>query len=111
MLVTAVALPVIVLFSGVAIIKKDANIFFHWIFELCYVKHAGDSTLAALMGYNRSRLNCGEQFYCHYEKPKKLIDSLELEDEIGYLKIFYLVIFLTFFRSVAFYMINYRLKH
>lgn len=111
LLFATVSLPVIVLFSGVVIIQKDTNVIFHWLFELCFVKHAGDSSIASILGYNRTKLDCAETFYCHFERPKKLLDVLGLDDEIGYLNIAYLVGFLALFRFVAFFMINYRLKH
>ncbi|CRL06051.1 CLUMA_CG018971, isoform A [Clunio marinus] len=107
----AVFLPVIVLFGGFMITQKDANKFFYWIFEICYTKHAGDATLVSILGYNRSKLECTEEIYCHFERPQKFLEEIDFKDEISVGNISVLIASLIIFRLVAFYMINHRLKH
>lgn len=107
----AVLLPVIVLFGGVVVTRKDANVLFHWVFDICFVKHAGDASISSILGYNRTKLTCEDTVYCHFQQPKKFLDAIGVGDTITYESIIMLVLFLIVFRAVAFYMINYRLKH
>jgi hypothetical protein len=93
------------------ITQKDANSFFGWVFELCFVKQAGDSGLSTILGYNRTKLNCEDELYCHFQQPKKFLETVGVEDHITYHALANLLFFFILFRAVAFYMINSRLKH
>lgn len=75
------------------------------------MKQAGDAGLSTILGYNRSKLNCEEQFYCHFQNPQKFLDTVGVEDHITYQAILNLTVFFVVFRVVAFCMMNYRLKH
>lgn len=101
----------VLLFGGFLILKKDANVFFHWIFDMNFVKRAGDAGMAAILGYNRTRLNCNEAFYCHYQEPKKFLDAIGLDDKITLDCMAVLVAYLIGLRLAAFLVMNYRLKH
>lgn len=111
LLFAAISLPVIALFGGVAIIKKDANIFFHWIFEICFLKYAGDASASTIFGYNRTKMICDDTVYCHFQHPNKFLSTVGLDDIVTFNAIFVLILSLIFFRVVAFIMMNYRLKH
>lgn len=91
--------------------QKDANFLLRWVFDICFVKYSGDASMAAILGYNRTKLKCEEQFYCHFQRPDKFLETIGVDDEISYETVAILMIFLVVFRAVAFYMINYRLKH
>lgn len=101
----------IVLFGGIVITRKDSNVWFHWVFDLCFVKYAGDASITSVMGYNRSKLRCEDKLFCYFQQPKKFLEAIGVEDRITIQQIFMLLVFLVVFRAVAFYMINYRLKH
>lgn len=92
------------------ITQKDANQYFSWLFDICFVKQAGDAGLSTILGYNRTKLNC-EEFYCHFQQPQKFLETVGVEDTITYQAIVILIVFFVLFRVVAFCMINYRLKH
>ena len=112
LLFAAAFLPVIIIFGGIVITRKDANSFFHWAFDLCFIKHAGDASISSIMGYNRSKLICEETLmYCHFQEPKKFLDTIGIGDEITNEAMIMLVFYLIAFRCVAFFMINFRLKH
>lgn len=83
---------------------------FHWVFDICFVKHAGDAGLSTILGYNRSKLSCDEDFYCHYQRPTKFLTDVGVGDTITYTEISMMVFYLILFRTVAFVMIKYRLK-
>lgn len=93
------------------ITKKDSNVYFHWIFDICFAKYAGDASIQTIMGYKRSKLTCDEPFYCHFQRTGKFLEAIGVEDEIDFSTILQLLLFILIFRLVAFYMINHRLKH
>lgn len=111
MLFAAIILPVIVLFGGVMITRKDANVYFHWIFDLDFAKYAGDASLQSVLGYKRPKLRCDSSLYCHYQISEKFLDVIGIEDEISFATIVSLISFIIMFRVLAFIMINYRLKN
>lgn len=67
--------------------------------------------MSFILGYNRSKLNCDETFYCHYQRPQKFLQDLGVDDEVTYEAVVTLLVYLILFRLVAFFMIKYRLKH
>lgn len=91
------------------ITKKDANVLFHWLFDICFVKFAGDSSIAAILGHNREKMRCDE-IYCHFQQPIKFVEALGIDTEILSSTIFKLVISLVVFRIIAYFMMRYRLK-
>lgn len=111
LLFAAIILPVIVLFGGIMITRSDANVYFHWIFDICFAKYAGDASLQSIMGYNRSKLRCEDTLYCHFQRPGKFLETIRIDDEIALETIASLIIFILIFRLVAFCMINHRLKN
>lgn len=62
------------------------------------------------MGYNRTKLECRDAMYCHFQRSTKLLDTLGIGEEITEAQIVNLLIMLVIFRAVAFIMIRYRLK-
>lgn len=92
------------------ITRKDANVYFHWLFDLCFVKYAGDSSTAAILGHNRSKLRCEDSLYCHFQQPAKFVETLGIDSTILFGTITKLFMFLILFRMIAYYMMRYRLK-
>lgn len=111
MFFAATTLPLVLLFGGFLILKQDAHPFFHVIFDLNFVKQNGDASMAALFGYNRSKLDCEEEFYCHYQQPKKFLDDIGVEDQITFESVVVVLAYLVGLRLAAFLIMNYRLKH
>lgn len=107
----AVFLPLLGIFSGTFIQMKKTHWMFHWIFSITFMKHALDAGTTAIFGWNREKMNCDEsENYCHYARPKKFVDSIELHEDFSdsVQNLFY---FLFLFRLVAFGIMRYRLKN
>jgi len=62
-------------FAGVLILEKDVHPWFRWIFELSFIKHANDGLIHAILGYNRTDLQC-EEIYCHFQKPDVFLQMI-----------------------------------
>ena len=90
--------------------QKDSNDYFKWLFDVNFVKQAGDCGIASLLGYNRTKMTCDE-LYCHFQRPQKLLEFIGAGDTITDYAVIVLLICLFLFRIVAFCIIKYRLKH
>jgi ATP-binding cassette, subfamily G (WHITE), member 1 len=108
---STIALPIIILFGGFMVTRQDASVWFHWAFDICFAKYAGDSSIATILGYNRSKLNCDDEFYCHFQRPDKFLETIGVGDTVTELSMAILIGYLILFRLVAFFMIDYRLRH
>ncbi|KAL7021138.1 hypothetical protein ACKWTF_011772 [Chironomus riparius] len=104
----AVFLPLYGIFSGIFILVKDTHWIFHWIFQISFIKHSLDAAATTILGWNRDKMDCSDN-YCHYQLPKKFLKTIDLNENIT-ISIRALVIFLIVFRVTAFLIMNYRLK-
>lgn len=105
----AIFLPLYAIFSGIFILIKDTHYMFHWIFAISFIKHAFDGGTTAILGWNRPKMHCSED-YCHYRTPKNFLNAINFEE--NFLKsVEILFIFFLLFRIVAFCIMRYRLKN
>ncbi|CRK94468.1 CLUMA_CG007974, isoform A [Clunio marinus] len=63
-------------FAGVLVLEKDAIPPMSWFFDYDFLKHTNDVLLFAAFGWNRKRLDCIDEFYCHFEKPEKFLKMI-----------------------------------
>jgi hypothetical protein len=99
-----------VVFGGFLVSQKDSNRYFHWLFDINFLKQSSDCGMASLLGYNRTKLTCDEM-YCHFQRPKKLLDFIGAGDTITDYAVITLLIGLFAFRLGAYAVIKYRLNH
>ncbi|XP_015178165.1 PREDICTED: ATP-binding cassette sub-family G member 1 isoform X2 [Polistes dominula] len=74
--------PIIaVLFSvfGFCATYMDTPRAFRWIFHISYFRASFHSLIYTVYGYDRMDLVC-DDFYCHYKKPTKFLNELEIND-------------------------------
>lgn len=97
------------MFSGFFVLMKDTSYGWHWLFYSSFLKHALDGGLLAIFGFNRPKLEC-DAVYCHYRWPHKFLETLGVET--SFTDALVVIIFSLFlFRTIAFFVIKYRLKH
>lgn len=75
-----------VIFAGILVLKKDAQPWLQWIFEINFLKHANDGITEAIFGYHRGKLEC-EEMYCHFRNPKTFMRMIDAPENT--LKVFY----------------------
>jgi hypothetical protein len=105
----AIFLPLFAIFTGVFVLIKDAPSAFHWIFSITFVKHSLDGGATAILGWNREKLKCNED-YCHYSLPKKFLNTIDLQEDFVK-SVEALIAFFLIFRLAAFFIMRYRLKN
>lgn len=105
----AIFLPLYAIFSGIFILIKDTPSFFHWIFSISFIKHALDGGTTVILGWDRKKLHCGEE-YCHFRTPKKFLETIEMKENFT-MSVEALFFFFLVFRLVAFFIMRFRLKN
>jgi hypothetical protein len=93
--------------SGSTIMMKDAPAFFQPIFELSYMKHAFDSLVMSIMGYDRPPLECSSE-YCLYKSYKNFLHSVEI-DRSYRSAVEFLFVFIVITRTIVWSMLEIRL--
>jgi ATP-binding cassette, subfamily G (WHITE), member 1 len=98
------------LFSGFFVLMKDTSTYWHWLFQASFLKHALDADFLIIFGFNRTKLECKTKMYCHYQLPTKFLEMLGVQTTFHY-ALAMIIFSLFLFRILAFFVINYRLKH
>lgn len=120
-------------FSGFFIQMNHAHKLLHWLFHISFLKYALEGSVYSVLGFNRTKLECDESDdklnYCRYSYPNQLLRDIGVQDCAknstsncdNYMYnnqkrdftrvIIALVLFIIFFRVVAFCIMRYRLKH
>lgn len=98
-----------VLFSNFFIQMRDTQLFWHWMFEFSFIKHALDGSMLAILGNDREKLECRADF-CAFQLPSKFLDYLGIAESLP-ASMLKLAIFALVFRAIAFASMWYRLKH
>jgi hypothetical protein len=102
--------PIIVVFGGFLISQKDSSKPFHWIFDVNFLFQAGNCGIASLLGYNRTKLPC-EDIYCHFNRPKKLLEFIGAPEQISNIAVISLLLCLVVFRIGAYLVIKHKLRN
>lgn len=79
-----IAMPVMmyhIIFAGAFVLPKDTPFFMSWMFETDVMKHATDTMLTAVFGWNREKLPCNEMF-CFFKRPKDLLKYIGITESI-----------------------------
>jgi hypothetical protein len=90
--------------------KKDAVESFQFLFDYCFVKQAGQSSVAAVLGYNRSKLECEDAIFCRFRKPEEFLDIVEVDKEVTQMSLTVLIFSMIIFRVIAYLMIDFRIR-
>jgi hypothetical protein len=98
-----------ILFSGFIVLQNDVHWGFHFIFETVYLKHAFYGVTSAIMGFNRTDLNC-DKIYCHFQKPRKFMDMIGIKDDLTSPAIAFALTFLTL-HILTYCRLKYRLRN
>ncbi|KAH8267426.1 hypothetical protein KR018_001041 [Drosophila ironensis] len=96
-------------FSGFFLMEKDAPVYMRWMFDISFLKYSLEGSMMAIFGYNRERLECHD-LYCHLERPKYILKSLDMANGNYTLAFVFLFIIFIFLRILAFYIMSFRLR-
>jgi ATP-binding cassette, subfamily G (WHITE), member 1 len=91
LLFAALLLVYQIIFSGGLVFMKDVNPWWHWMFEISFMKHSLQGYTDVILGYNRENLEC-DDVYCHFATPAKFLKFIGLESNLP--KVFYSMAFI-----------------
>ncbi|CRL06230.1 CLUMA_CG019054, isoform A [Clunio marinus] len=98
-----------IIFAGGLVFMKDVNPYWHWMFEISFMKHALDGYGSLILGFNRTKLEC-EELYCHFISTKKFMTMIDMREDIP--KVFHsLGIIWAVFHFAAYCVMRFRLNH
>jgi ABC-type multidrug transport system permease subunit len=110
LIIAAGGIFIFTMFSGFFVLMKDTSYGWHWLFYSSFLKHGLDGGFHAILGFNRTKLEC-EADYCHYRWPKKFLETLGIESANFAEAVGVIVFSLLLFRVLLYFVIKYRLKH
>lgn len=97
------------MFSNFFIQMKDADAFWHWMFEVSFIRHGFEGSMQAVFGFDREKMDCDAD-YCHYRLPNKFLESLGIAESLGS-ALTKLATFALVSRVIAFVIMWLRLRH
>lgn len=98
-----------VLFSNFFVQMKDTDAFWHWIFDVSFIRHGLEGSMQAVFGFDRGKMDC-DATYCHYRWPNKFLESLGIAESLGS-ALTKLATFALVSRVIAFVIMWLRLRH
>ncbi|XKL66365.1 hypothetical protein PGB90_009785 [Kerria lacca] len=96
------------LFSGFFVSFDAIPVYLRWITYLSYIRYGFEGTAIATYGYNRTKLNCLQE-YCHFKNPSITLKDLDMEDSKFEVDIIALIIIFMVLRIAAFIFLRYKL--
>ncbi|XP_065204774.1 ATP-binding cassette sub-family G member 4-like isoform X1 [Planococcus citri] len=96
------------LFSGFFVSFDAIPVYLRWITYLSYIRYGFEGTAIATYGYNRTKLNCFQQ-YCHFRNPTTTLKELDMVDSKFELDIIALIIIFLVLRIAAFIFLRWKL--
>lgn len=98
--------PLIVLpftiFSGFFVQLYDAHPLLQWMFHISFLKYAFEGAVLAIFGYDRGKLPCEKQDYCHFVHPERFIKEMDMDQSQYYIAVLALIALNIFVRVCAF---------
>lgn len=68
------------------------------------------SLVLVVFGYNRQRLDCENELYCHFDDPRVMLRYLRVENVSLWSEIAFLAVLLVFFRVLLYISLRHRTK-
>lgn len=96
------------LFSGFFVSFDAIPVYLRWITYLSYIRYGFEGTAIATYGYNRTKLECFQQ-YCHFRNPNTTLRELDMVDSKFELDIIALIIIFLVLRIAAFIFLRWKL--
>ncbi|CAG9858000.1 unnamed protein product [Phyllotreta striolata] len=99
------------IFSGFFVQLNSSHPAFRWIFHVSFLKYGFEGLLLSVLGYDREKLPCDIEDYCHYTSPKRFLSDLDMEYSTYSLAVIFLVGLSVVLRLVAFVALNFKVKN
>ncbi|KAF4518788.1 hypothetical protein B566_EDAN005409 [Ephemera danica] len=98
------------MFAGFGVTLRDIPTYMIPGTYISYLRFGLEGLVLTIYGYNRERLECDNELYCHYRYPEKLLYEVAMEKSVMYVDVLGLVIILVLLRFVAFFCLRWRIK-
>lgn len=99
------------IFSGFFVQLNASHPAFRWIFHISFLKYGFEGLLLSVLGYDREKLPCKVEDYCHYTSPKRFLSDMDMEYSTYSLAVIFLVCLCVALRIVAFIALNFKVRN
>lgn len=97
-------------FSGYFVLMKDAPSYMQWLFHASYLKYGLSGCMLAVYGYGRPPLALCSDDYCHYKRPEKFLEEMNLDGGNYWIDALFLFVFGSALRLAAYFVLKFRLR-
>lgn len=98
------------IFSGYFVLMKDAPSYMQWLFHASYLKYGLSGCMLAVYGYGRKPLEQCSDDYCHFKRPDKFLETMNLEGGNYWLDVVILFAIGSALRLAAYFVLKCRLR-
>lgn len=107
-----VAVPIMLLsVYGIGNGKTNIPVLIRMMMSLSYLRYGLEGIVESIYGFDRSDMVCPDtEFFCPYKSPKFLLLVMGMDDINCTVSISALLVFYSFFNTLAFFMIRHRLS-
>lgn len=99
----------IILFSGFFIKFSTMPGYLRWLSYISFVRYGFEGALISVLGYDRPRLKCSEE-YCHFRSPTKFLEEMAMDKAVYWIDVVALIGFLIFLRIVTYFVLRLKLR-
>lgn len=93
--------------SGFGVAKRDIPEYMRWGTWVSYLRFALEGYVVSIYG-DREKMDCAKM-YCHFQTPEKFLREIDMDGAIFWVDVLGLAIILVFLRSIAYFMLRWRL--
>lgn len=90
------------IFSGFFVQLYDAHPYLQWMFHISFLKYGFEGAVLAVFGYDRGKLPCEKEDYCHFVHSEKFLEEMDMKHSQYYIAVLALIAINIFIRICAF---------
>lgn len=105
----AISTCTFLVFAGFLAMFKDMPRYLYYCSYLSYLRYSFDGLVQAIYGFNRDKLACLNNIYCHYSIPRVILEELSLTDGKYWIDIVVLIGYFILLRIIAYCMLKRKL--
>lgn len=91
-----------VIFSGFFVQLSKAHPYMQWLFHTSFLKYSFEGLMLAIFGYDRPKLPCELEDYCHFVYPQRFLEEMDMSHASYAFSVYFLLGLVLFLRILAF---------
>lgn len=100
----------VVLFSGFFVNFNAIPNYFQWVTYLSYVRYGFEGAMLSVYGFDRAKLKCTSEAYCHFRSPNKFLEEMTMDKADFWVDVGALCGFFVCIRVISYLVLRFKLK-